>query len=125
PRCGHLTDEPAEPTDDLAPLGHAESAAKSGSTGRRSRAMLPDMALADSRPVPAPSTPCAAVPQRPATLNPGKVLVTRPCAAASCTVRSLSSRIRMVSSPETVVSVISLSCGGLSRSAVSAPETVL
>src|SRR5207248_11482531 len=108
PRCGPLTDEPAELAEDLASLDHAESASKSGSTGRRSRAMLPDIALADSRPVPAPSTPFAAAPQRPSPPGPSKVLVTRPCAATRCTVRSLSSRIRMVSSPDTVLSVISL-----------------
>ena len=51
--------------------------------------------------------------------------MTRPCTADSSTDRSLSSRIRMVISPEMVSSEIRLSRGGLSRSAVSEPETVV
>src|SRR5207248_5968786 len=101
---------------------HGAHDSNSSSTGRRSSATWPETALATNRPVPFPSRPDSA--ECPDRYSSGKSQLTRPPMAANRTSRSLSSRTRTVISPEIVSNRRSLSCGGLSRSAVSAPEMV-
>src|ERR687887_782058 len=122
----HVQAEPAVAEDRAhagSPSGSPESSSGS-SEPRRSSATFPEVALATSCAVPAPSRPLTSWrPGMPECHRPSKAAVTWPLVDCRRTSRSLRSGTRMSTSPETVASRM-LPPPARDRSQVTEPEMV-